>query len=244
MKNEKYHYLYGYYPVLEALKANKRKFYALFLDEKIKNNSREKEFLSLAEKNKVAIEYKPNKELAQIAKTKSPQNVVLKSGAIVFTPLEVLLKEKKEKNLWVGLSQIQDPQNVGAILRTCLYFQIKNIFLTSLQSCPLSATVSKTSAGAMEQLNFCIPMNFSLLVRRLKKEKFWVVGTSLKGNSFQEQPLIENCFLIFGNEQKGLPVLLEKSCDFLWKIEGGGTNSLNVSASSAIILNSIYQNYQ
>lgn len=237
------HYLYGYYPVLEAIKAGKRKFYCLFLDEKIKQTPKAQEFCQLAKQKNITIQYKSSLELEKICFHKQHQHLVLKAGELPYSPLQTLLDNRKKKNIWVGLDHLHDPQNVGAILRTCLYFQIENIFITKQQTCPLSNSVSKTSVGAMESLNFCSPMNFSLLIKKLKKENFWIVGAALDGDNFATQSLPDNCFLILGNEHKGIQPLLKKSCDFLWKIEGGGTNSLNVSASSAILLHYIY-NYQ
>lgn len=239
-KNSTIDYLYGYYPVLEALQANKRKFYQLFLDKNNKNKSKKQEILDIAKQRNIPIQYKNNSELEALCKHSNHQHFVLKGGKIPYQSLDFFFQKKKEKNIWVGLDRVQDPQNMGAILRSCLYFQMSNIFLTKQQTCPLSSSVCKASVGAMEKLSFCTPMNFSLLIKRLKKEKFWIVGSSLDGQDFIQTELPDNFFLILGNENKGIQPLLQKSCDFLWKIQGGGTNSLNVSASSAILFHYIY----
>ena len=244
MQNITTHYLYGYYPVLAALEANKRKFYCLFLDNKLQHTKQEAEFLLLAKKRGVSIKYQSSDNLSKLCNQSQHQHLVLQAGSLPCMTLENLLKNKNKKNhkknLWVGLEHLHSPQNIGAILRTCLYFHIDHIFLTKQQTCSLSSAVSKSSAGAMEKLSFCRAMNFSMLIKRLKKENFWIVGTSLAGENFVKQDIPDNCFLIFGNEKKGIQPLVKKTCDFLWKIEGGGTNSLNVSATSAIILHHIY----
>ena len=240
MKKAAIHYLYGYYPIIEALQAGKRKFHQLFLEKTTKIIGKQEDILELASQKNIPIHYKTSLELEKFCGHSNHQHCVLKSGEIVYQSLDMLLEKKKKKNIWVGLDRVQDPQNLGAILRTCLYFQIDNIFLTKQQTCPLSTSVSRASTGAMEKLIFCSPMNFTLLIKRLKKENFWVAGASLDGQDFTKHKPPENCFLILGNENKGIQPLLQKYCDFLWKIQGGGTNSLNVSASSAILLHYLY----
>lgn len=233
-------YLYGYYPVLEAIKTGRRKTYQLFLDKKIKGTKREEEFCLLASEKNIPVKYLSQEALERLCSSSQNQQIVLKASSLPCFSLTELLKMRKKKNFWVGLHRLQNQQNVGSILRNCVYFNIFNVFTSSYQSCPLSAAVSKSSAGAMEKVNFGIPMNFNLLIEKLKKNNFWIIGTSLDGEDFSNQEIPDNCFLIFGNEKKGIQPLIQKKCDFLWKIEGGGINSLNVASSSAIIFHYIY----
>ena len=207
-------FLYGYYPVLEALQAGRRKFYHLFLDNRIRKTSKEAEFLSLAKNKKIPVSYLQKDALEKLCQSSHNQHVVLKAGALSLFSFDELIK-KRRKKLWVGLNRLQNPQNIGAILRSCAYFSVGAVFLSKHQTCELSASVSKSSAGAMENIYFGVPTNFNALIEKLKKENFWIIGASLAGKNFMEQEVPENCFLILGNEKEGIQKLVQKKCDFL-----------------------------
>ena len=233
------HYLYGKHSVLEALKATKRNLHRLFLNQNLKQSQLEDSLLEL--KKDISISYLNSEQLKKLCGSSQHQNVVLEANQLPTFSLEELLQNKKAKNIWVALSQIQDVQNIGAILRSCVYFDIKTIFLLKHKSPEPSATISRISAGAMEKVNFCVISNLSRLIDRLKKENFWVIGTSLAGSNFTKSIVPENCLLILGNEHKGITRLVQQKCDFLWKIQGGENfDSLNVSASAAIFLNHLF----
>ncbi len=262
-------YLYGLHPVLESLKANRRKFYTLYLGEKIKNSTKEKDVLNFLQNKKIPHQYLTDSALTSLCGREHHQQLVLECGTLPKFSLEELLApikqqnkplgktlntppDKKEgekqeiqqkKNIWVALDHLQDTQNIGSILRSCLYFGVKNIFLNRHRSPSPSPTISKISSGAMERIDFCIVNNLNSLIEKLKQEGFWIVGTALQGKDFSHCEVPQNCLLILGNEQKGMQKLNQKKCDFLWKITGsGGLDSLNVASAAAIFLNYIFTN--
>ena len=240
-------YLYGLHPVLESLKANRRKFYQLYLGQKIKNSTKEKEILNSLQSKKIPCQYLKEKELTSLCGKEHHQQLVLECGALPKFSLEEFLAQINQKdqkrNIWVALDHLQDTQNIGSILRSCLYFDVKNIFLTRHRSPNPSPTISKISAGAMERIDFCIVNNLNSLIERLKQENFWIMGTSLQGEDFSTCEVPQNCLLVLGNEQKGMQKLHQKNCDFLWKITGSGNlDSLNVASATAIFLNYIFNN--
>lgn len=234
-------YLYGIYPILEALQANRRKFYKLFVN--LKNN-KENKILGFCQQNKIPIEYITEEKLVNMSQSEQHQNFVLHCSKLPLFSLNELLNTKKNKNLWVALSQLQNVQNIGAILRSCVYFGVDTVFLSKHQTAAISNTISKISAGAMERVKFCLVSNFNYLIDNLKKKNFWIVGTSLNGKIFTKQIVPDNCLLLLGNEKQGIKKLTEKKCDFLWKIEGANSiQSLNVAAAAAIFINHIYTAY-
>ena len=240
-------YLYGLHPVLESLKANRRKFYQLYLGQKIKNSTKEKEILNSLQSKKIPCQYLKDSELTSLCGKEHHQQLVLECGALPKFSLEEFLAQVKQRdqtrNIWLALDHLQDTQNIGSILRSCLYFGVKNIFLNRHRSPNPSPTISKISAGAMEKIDFCIVNNLNSLIEKLKQENFWIIGTSLQGKDFSHCELPQNCLLILGNEQKGMQKLNQKKCDFLWKIKGSGDlDSLNVASAAAIFLNYIFNN--
>ena len=202
-------YLYGIHPVLESLKANRRKFYQLCLGQKIKNSAKADEFIQLLETPKISYKYLPEEALTSLCGKTHHQQFVLECGSLPKFSLEEFLalikqQDKAQKNTWVALDHLQDTQNIGSILRSCLYFGVKKIFLTRHRSPNLSPIISKISAGAMERIDFCIVNNLNSLIERLKQENFWIMGTSLQGENFSTCEVPQNCLLILGNEQKCL----------------------------------------
>lgn len=140
--------------------------------------------------------------------------------------------------LLIALDSIQDPHNVGAILRTAEAAGVAGVLVTKHQSAPLNETVMKTSAGALELLRVTPVENLAQALDALKKKGFWIAGTALNATQPHYSldyniPLV----LVFGNEEKGIRPLVMKSCDFLLKIPmAGKINSLNVSVSAGILL--------
>ena len=137
------------------------------------------------------------------------------------------------------LDSIQDPQNVGAILRSAECFGIDGILLTTHQSSPITETVEKTSAGAINHLKIAKVTNLVQEIKFLKEEGFWIVGSTLSDKS-QDYKTIDYKMpvaLVMGNEEKGIRDLVSKNCDFLVHISmKGKIQSLNVSVAAGILM--------
>jgi 23S rRNA (guanosine2251-2'-O)-methyltransferase len=143
------------------------------------------------------------------------------------------------------LDEIQDPHNVGAILRSAECSGVNGVILTKHHSATITSTVAKVSAGATEHLKICHVTNLSQTIDELKKNGFWIVGSSLKTVSpsnaelknYSEIDYKMPVALIVGNEEKGIRKLTASKCDFLVKIPmSGKLQSLNVSVATGIIL--------
>jgi 23S rRNA (guanosine2251-2'-O)-methyltransferase len=168
------------------------------------------------------------------------QGVAAKKSAFKFYPTdEIILSSKKSKYpLIVILDSIQDPHNVGAILRTAECAGADAILITKHNSAPINQTVVKTSAGATEHLKISIVNNLSQSLRLLKENGFWIAGSSLENSQNYSNPDYKiPIALIVGNEEKGIRKLTASNCDFLVKIPmKGEIQSLNVSVAAGIIL--------
>jgi 23S rRNA (guanosine2251-2'-O)-methyltransferase len=158
-----------------------------------------------------------------------------------------LLNDIEEKSLLPNLlilDQITDPHNVGAIIRSAIAFDFKNIILCNFNSAKESSSLVKASAGNIEFANIYIATNLNNLIEKLKKIGYWCVGLDGEGKDDLDKITdIKNIALIAGSEGSGIRHLVKKNCDFLVRINTNKmVESLNVSVATAIALNSIYSN--
>lgn len=232
--------LYGITPVQQCLMAGRRDCRELLVKSGSKS-PRIKELVTLANKRRLPVKEADPQVLAGQAKTKLHQGAVLKCGPLPTYTLDDFLEnvDDKGKTVLVALDQIEDPQNVGAIIRSSAFLGAKGLITLKNRSAPLSATVSKASAGAMEIFPIIQVTNLAESLKRLKREGFFAVGTSLETGSidFREIPDADRIVLVLGNEGQGIRQLTGKRCDFLVHIPGKKeTESLNVSAAAAILI--------
>lgn len=136
------------------------------------------------------------------------------------------------------LDELQDPQNVGALIRSADAAGVHGVLLPKRRSCPLNMSVEKISAGAISYVPIVQIGNISQTLQKLKKEGFWVVGADMEGETlYFETDLDRPIVLVIGSEGKGMNRLVKENCDMLMRIPmRGGVNSLNASAAGAILL--------
>lgn len=168
------------------------------------------------------------------------QGVAAKKSSVKFYQFEeiILSSGKSKYPLIVILDSIQDPHNVGAILRTAECAGADGILITKHNSAPINQTVVKTSAGATEHLKISLVNNLSQSLRLLKENGFWITGSSLENSKdYTNLDYKIPVALIVGNEEKGIRKLTADNCDFLVQIPmKGEIQSLNVSVAAGIIL--------
>ncbi len=175
-----------------------------------------------------------------IVKNPNSQGVAArKSFQKYYTPEEIIKRSKEKKYpLVVILDQIQDPHNLGAILRTAECSGVDGVFITKNNSASVNDTVVKTSAGATEHIMMCVINNLSQLITQLKENGFWIIGSTLSDSV--EYTTIDYkmpAALIVGNEEKGIRKLTSDLCDHRIKIPmTGKIQSLNVSVATGILL--------
>jgi 23S rRNA (guanosine2251-2'-O)-methyltransferase len=228
----------GRKPVLEALNSNEEveQVYILFGQQgNIINAIR-----VAAKKRGIKCNQIPLERFRTYAPSQNSQGVVALKQDFKFSTLDeiISLSKKTSLPLLLILDEIQDPHNVGAILRSAECSGVNGVILTKHNSATITSTVTKTSAGATEHLKICQVNNLSQTIDELKEKGFWIVGSSLENaKNYNEVDYKLPIALIVGNEEKGIRKLTASKCDFLVKIPmSGKIQSLNVSVATGILL--------
>lgn len=232
-------YIYGKNVVISRIKENKD-IEVLYLLKSPKDN---KELISLL-KEDIKVEVVSKSKLDKLVNTSYHQGYVAKIKEYPYYELDNVLSliKDKENPLLLMLDGVSDPHNMGAILRTCDAVGVDAVIVDKVGSCPLNATVAKTSTGAIETVKVVKVSNLNQTIEKLKKIGYWVVGA--EANESQDYRKIDYnspILLIVGSEGKGISKLVLKNCDFKVKIPMvGKVNSLNVSVATALLLYEIY----
>jgi 23S rRNA (guanosine2251-2'-O)-methyltransferase len=228
----------GRKPVLEALNSNEEieQVYILFGQQgNIINAIR-----VAAKKRGIKCNQIPLERFRTYTPSQNAQGVIALKQDFKFSSLDEILNEAKKNPLplILVLDEIQDPHNVGAILRSAECSGVNGIILTKYNSATITSTVTKTSAGATEHLKICQVNNLSQTIDELKEKGFWIAGSSLENSkNYTEVDYKIPIALIVGNEEKGIRKLTASKCDFLVKIPMiGKIQSLNVSVATGILL--------
>lgn len=243
MKNEKIKFqnmsnlVYGRKTVLSFLKTQSVK--KVFLDDKFA----QRDLLNEINKLNVPVEKMPLSKLNYLTNKRNHQGIAAIIKEFKYLSLEeVIFSTKKEVNpLVVILDEIQDPHNFGAILRTCAFFNVKNVIIKKHNQVPLNATVAKVSTGALNFVNVCQVANLSQTIEELKKHGFWIVSTDVhEATHFSSVDYHRSIALILGSEGKGVSPLLTKRSDYVVQIPVmGPIDSLNVSVAAGILISHI-----
>lgn len=196
---------------------------------------KEKEIISLLEKNKIKVEYLDKKGFSKFDKF-SHQGIILDIADFDYTDYEEFLSVPNAKI--VILDHLEDPHNLGAIIRTCEAAGILGIIIPKDRSVDINSTVMKTSAGALENVKIAKVTNLVNVIDELKENGYWIVGTSLDGNlDYRDIDYTGKIALVIGNEGNGMSKAVEDSCDYLTKIPMyGKINSLNASVAAGIMI--------
>jgi 23S rRNA (guanosine2251-2'-O)-methyltransferase len=229
-------FLYGLHPVEEALRSGSRRFdYVCVARER--HDQRLSRILDLCRQARVKTRQEPREALTRLAGTAEHQGVVAVVGQREFLGVEDLL-DGPEPRLVLALDGIEDPQNLGALLRTAEAAGVDGVLLTERRSAPLSPVAIKTSAGAAEHLRLARVVNMVRSLEALKERNIWCVGLDEGGaQDYDRYDFSSNTVIVLGREGAGLHDLVRRTCDHLLRIPmGGKVASLNVSAAGAVVL--------
>ena len=231
--------LYGLHPVEEALKAGRRRFDHILVARE-RHDQRLESLVALCRHSGVRVRQEPREQLTLLAKTPAHQGVVALVRPQDFLSLEDLYAPiiPSSPRLLLALDGVEDPQNLGALLRVADGAGVDGVLLTERRSAPLSPAAVKASAGAAEHLRIARVVNLVRALEELKKQNLWIIGLDEHGSSDYDQfDLTGNCVLVLGREGAGLHDLVRRTCDHLLRIPmSGGVSSLNVSAAGAVVL--------
>ena len=198
------------------------------------NNYNENDVLSLAQSKKIPIIYKEKRDLDNLAKN-NHQGVVLEISDFNYTPLDELLG--KERSFLLILDHLEDPHNLGAIVRTCEAAGVDGIILPENRSVSVNETVMKTSVGTLYNVKISQVVNLNNTIKKLKNDGYWIYGTDMDGEDYREVKYPPKVAIVIGNEGNGLSRLVRESCDGIVKIPMyGKVNSLNASVATGIVI--------
>lgn len=195
----------------------------------------DKEIISLIEKRKIRVEYLDKKGFSKFDKF-SHQGIILDIDDFCYTDYSCFFEEENAKI--VILDHLEDPHNLGAIIRTCEAAGISGIIIPKDRSVDVNSTVMKTSAGALENMRISRVTNLVNVIDELKENGFWIVGTAMEGNyDYRDVDYTGKIALVIGNEGKGMSKAVTDSCDYVAKIPMyGKINSLNASVAAGIMI--------
>jgi len=228
--------LYGLHPVEEALRSGSRQFDHVCVARE-RHDHRLQKVIDAARENGVRLRFEPREELTRLAKTAGHQGVVAVVRTREFLDLEDLLAGP-EPRLLLALDGIEDPQNLGALLRSADASGVDGVILTERRAAPLSAVAVKASAGAAEHVRIARVVNLVRALEQLKEQNIWCVGLDERGDSSYDQyDFTSNTVIVLGREGDGLHDLVRRTCDHLLRIPmAGAVSSLNVSAAGAVVM--------
>ncbi len=237
-------YIYSKNSVRESINNNKVKL--LYL------NSQNHPFFQLAKEKKINYKVVSDKELDKLV-CGANGSKVLHQGVVAlvedykYASLEEILNDAKKKTfpLLVMLDSLDDPHNLGAILRICDAAGVDGVIIGKNRSTRLNETVARTSTGAIEWVKVAEVTNLTQTIKYLKDQGYWIVGAEYCEKSvwYDEQKYDMPICLVIGSEGFGISELVTKNCDFLVKIPmNGHVNSLNASVSLGILVYEILRN--
>lgn len=194
-----------------------------------------------AKKLGITVTYADKRKLDQMVPGIPHQGVVAQAAAQAYVQVEDLLARAKEKNeapFLLILDEIEDPHNLGSILRSADCAGVHGVIIPKRRSVGLTATVAKTSAGAVEYVPVARVTNIAQTIEALKAEGVWVAGTAVDaGQLVYEADLRMPVAIVIGNENRGIGRLVKEKCDFLVKLPMfGRINSLNASAAASVLM--------
>lgn len=237
--------LYGVHAVEEALRAGRRRFDHVILSRERLEAHQAARLQHLAAECRqagVRVRQEAREQLTQLAGTAAHQGVVAIVHPQEFLSIEDLFEpptsSPASSRLLLALDGVEDPQNLGALLRVADGAGVDGVILTERRSAPLSPVAVKASAGAAEHLRIARVVNLVRALEDLKEHNIWIIGLDERGQQdYDRFDFTGDCVLVLGREGAGLHDLVRRTCDHLLRIPmAGGVSSLNVSAAGAVVL--------
>lgn len=225
--------------VLELLDSQ-RDINKLYIQKGEKHGSINK-IIALAKERKIVIVEAEKSKLDMMSQTKNHQGIIAQVPPFAYSDLEDILdlaKQKNEDPFILILDGIEDVHNLGSIIRTAETAGVHGIIIPKRRAASVNATVSKTSAGAVEHMKIARVNNLTEIIKTLKDEGLWVIGTDMNTDTlYYEQDLKGPLALVIGSEGFGMSRLVKENCDLLIKIPmKGKISSLNASVSAGIVI--------
>ena len=230
----------GIHAVREALEAGGA--FDRIVIAKGRQDSRVEEIVQLARERGIAVRFEDRAQLDRLANTRDHQGVVAIAAARSAATLEDILENanhsKTQQGLIILLDGIEDPHNLGAIIRTALAAGAHGVVIPERRAAGLTDTVARASAGALAHLPIAKVTNLARAMEELKEAGYWLVGLDEKAEkSYTEVDYTSPAGIVMGSEGAGLHDLTRKRCDFVVSLPTSGPiKSLNVSVATGVVL--------
>ena len=230
--------VYGIHPVAEAVQSRARliDYVAVAKD---RRDAKIQQIVDECRRAGVAVRFTPRDDLTRMARTASHQGIAAVVAGKQYADIDDILSNKRgDKSFVLVLDGVEDPHNLGAILRTADGAGADGVIIPERRAVGITGTVAKVSAGASEWLRIARVTNISRTVEELKARNVWVVGLDERGDrNYDEIDFNMDCALILGAEGAGVHEQVRKKCDFLVSIPMlGKVSSLNVSVAAAVVM--------
>src|SRR6266702_2160938 len=232
------HVIFGVNAVVEALKAHGRAFEWVGVA-KERNDLRLQKLIQECRKNSIAVRFLPRVELDRMAGSGSHQGVVAVTSSKQYSDRDDVIASKRgQYSLIVVLDGVEDPQNLGAILRTADAAGADGVVIPERRAAGITGTVTKVTAGASAHLPVAKVTNIARTLEELKSQNVWTVGLDERGKqSYDSLDYNMDCAIVLGAEGKGVHDLVARKCDFWVSIRMlGKVPSLNVSVAAGVVL--------
>lgn len=197
--------------------------------------------IEMAKENKVIVVEIDKKKMRQMAQTENYQGVIAIVPPFDYAEVEDILQEaenRKESPFILLLDGIEDPHNLGSIIRTAETAGVHGIIIPKRRACSVNSTVAKTSAGAVEHMKIARVNNLVETINGLKEKGIWICGTDMNTDTYYNEGNLTGAIgIVIGSEGNGMSRLVKENCDFLVKIPmKGKITSLNASVSAGIVI--------
>ena len=225
--------------VLELLESGKD-INKIFVEKGEKHGSIHK-IIAMAKERRIIIVEKEKRQMQEMAQNQNYQGVIAIVPPFEYCEIEDILEEAEKRNedpFVLILDGIEDPHNLGSIIRTAETSGVHGIIIPKRRAAAVNSTVAKTSAGAVEYMKIARVTNISDAIDKLKRAGLWICGTDINTEKYYyNQDLTGPIGIVIGNEGSGMSEKVRKNCDFLVKIPmKGKVTSLNASVSTGIVI--------
>lgn len=238
MDHENRMQLEGKNTVWEALKAG-RTIERIYI-QKDMETGKVRQIIGLAKRSGIIVDYVPKVKLDKISQTGKHQGLIATIPSVEYKDFDQMIQEgfaHSDAPLFIALDEIQDPHNLGAIIRSAECAGACGIIVTERRTAPLSATTYKASAGAIEHIGIARVKNLAAAVDQMKEAGLWIVGSDAKGNTMDQVDMTGPMVIVIGSEGQGIRRLVLEKCDHVASIPMlGKVNSLNASVAAGILM--------
>lgn len=228
--------IYGKNAIIETMEADKA-VYKLMVAMNLKNDTRNP-VINLAKKKGVKIEFVNRNVLDKLSSNGSHQGFVAETEDFQYSSVDEILQlaqQKGEQPFVVILDGVEDPHNLGSIIRVCECAGVHGVIIPKHRACQVNETVAKTSAGALSHIKIAKVTNLNQVIDELKNQGMWIYAVELGGTDFYKQNLTGSLGLIIGSEGYGISQLTKKRCDGILTLPMfGKVNSLNASVACGV----------